>query len=398
MRFIRQTFLQWDWWQQVLFLLLASIILVHLAGLASTKILVSVIGWSDSTGVAPAGERVDSIEGRFARWDSGYYLQIARHGYRPGQAECSFFPLYPILIHTFSDIAGCSMLWSGLIVSSVSFLAAGLFLYQWVQIDYGSEVALWSIVWLAIFPMSFFFASIYTEALFLLTSLAAIYFARRGQFLLSGIAIALAGATRSPAFLLAIPYVLEFWKQHRFNWRQDLKFGLGGLVAPLGTLGYLIYISRQAGHSNLLAVSTSLHYGEYDRSFTYPWISLLDGIKAAFLGANINPDWFSRAIAWQDLTYAVLALVFALWTLHHARISIRMFMVASIIFLFANHGPQGYAFFSLPRYIAALFPIYPILAWLTLRLNNRFRFVLVTFSIALLGILAAWFVTGRWVA
>jgi Gpi18-like mannosyltransferase len=355
-----------------------------------------MIGWS--TGTLPAGELVDSVEGRFARWDSGYYLRIAQYGYGPDGIERAFLPLYPILIYFLSNSLGLSLLWSGWIISVTCFIGAGLLLYQWVQIDYGSEKALWSVIWLCAFPMSFFFSSLYAESLFLLTSLAAIYFARRGQFIGSGLAIALAGATRPPAFLLVIPYLLEFYRQHDFRWTQYFKFAIGMLLAPLGIFAYLLFLGRQTGNSNILTVYTSLYAAGSKRSITYPWISLLDGIKAAIFGTNINLDWFSRAFVWQDLIYAVLALSLAIWSVYHFRSSISIFMVCSVLFLFANHGPYGYAFFSISRYLAVLFPIYPIIVLVTINLPGRYRLPILALSIGMLVLLSAWFATGRWVA
>lgn len=246
--------------------------------------------------------------------------------------------------------------------------------------------------------MSFFFSSLYAEALFLFTSIAAVYFARRGQFIASGFAIALAGATRLPAFLLAIPYILEFWKQHNFYWLRWLKFGIGALLAPLGVACYLLFLGYQTGTLDVITVYTSNQAAEWKRALDWPWATLYDGIRAALWGVNINADWFSRAIAWQDLTYALIALAIALWALFHLRPSIAAFLFVSVLFLFANHGPYGYAFYSMPRYVAAVFPIYLALALLTIKLPDRYRSIPLAVSLVVMGFLAAWFATGRWVA
>jgi hypothetical protein len=125
---------------------------------------------------------------------------------------------------------------------------------------------------------------------------------------------------------------------------------------------------------------------------------LYDGLNAALFGANIQADWFSRAEVWQDLMYALLGLACAVWAFFHMRRSTAVFLLGSMLFLTSNHGPYGYAFMAMPRWIAALFPVYPVLALQTLKLSGRYRWLLLAGSIGLLGFLSAWFVSGRWVA
>lgn len=385
------------WWQSTLLIILATILYIHGAGLIGTKILVPKIGW-DNGGILPADEFADTVEGRFARWDTGYYLMISEFGYRPDGCECAFFPLYPLLIRFVSKALGISSLWGGLLVSVSCFIGSGLFLYKWVLLEGDSKQALWSVVWLCIFPMSFFFVSLYTESLFLLLSIAAIYFSRRGKFISAGLAIAFAGATRPTAFLLAIPYILEFILQNNFHLRRCLRFIIGGLFAPLGLFSYLIYLSHQRSSLNVIDIYFVNQSAEWNRTLTWPWITFYDGIRAAFMGVNIQPDWFSRLLVWQDLVYALFTLSVAIWALSYFRLSISAYLVTNVLFLISNHGPYGYAFYSIPRYIAVLFPLYPIFSLLSLIIPTRYRWLIIVLPIILLGLLSTWFATGRWVA
>lgn len=394
---IASIYLNRSWWVQVLVIVLVSISYIQLSGILGTRVLAPAIGW-DYGGSLPAGENADNIEGRFVRWDSGYYLIIAQRGYRAGGSESAFLPLYPLLIYLIRHVSNLPLLWGGLIVSVSCFVVGCLLLYQWVLIDYSSKIAVWSVVWICIFPMSFFFVAFYAEALFLLVSIASIFFARRGQFITSGLFIALAGVTRPPAFLLAIPYIIEFWQQNNFNRTQILKFLVGGLIASCGLIGYLIFLGIQAGSYNLDIIYFSNQATEWNRSITWPWVTLYDGANAAIFGVGINPDWFSRAIVWQDLSYAILGLILAIWALFNIRLSTSLFLIVSMLFFYTNHGPYGYAFWSLPRYIATMFPFYLVFALLTIKLPKVYRWLLSIISLSLLGILAAWFASGRWVA
>jgi len=395
---LRTKFLPRPWWQQALLIAIAAIVYIYTVGFVfGARVLPSLIGWSNGiprlTDAAPG-----DVPALFARWDSGYYLHIAENGYSPNGDERAFFPLYPIVVHAVSAVWGIPLLWSGALVSVLSFISAGLLLYQWVRTDYTHAQALLATLLMYFSPMAFFFVAFYGEPLLLLTGVASLYFARRGQFLMSGIAIALAGASRPTAFLLGLPYVIEFWQQRNFTRRQWLQFALGAAIAPLGTLAYLAFLTQQIHASSLLAASVAVEWDEWKRYTAWPWQVLFDGLNAAIFGAGITGDWFSRLLAWHDLSYAVFALVIGIRNFTRLRLSAAMFLLAGMLFFYTMHGPYGYAFWSIPRYITALFPIYLALALDLGRLPVQYLWLAIGASTLLLGMLASWFVSGRWVA
>ncbi|MEP6802458.1 MAG: mannosyltransferase family protein [Acidobacteriota bacterium] len=144
----------------------------------------------------------------FAKFDSGWYLSIIEWGYgpppRPGQPSShAFFPLYPwtakILHHTFA-IEGFH---SGMLVAYVClFLAMPLFLRE--GRERRGETGAWrSVVFLLLFPTSFFLASMYAESMFFLFALLAFRDTRAGKTgraVLWGI---LLGLTRPTALAVA---------------------------------------------------------------------------------------------------------------------------------------------------------------------------------------------------
>lgn len=388
---------QRPWWQQVLVIALAWFFVVQLAGIVGTEVLVPWRGWGGGAEPAQLMGKAGSFEGRFVRWDSSYYLQIALNGYRPDGDERAFFPLYSFLSAGLSSFLGLPLLWSGLFVSVMSFVGACFLLYQWVLIDYCPRIARWTVVWACCFPMSFFFLAFYSESLFLLLSIASLFLARRGRFLVSGLAIALAGATRPYGFLLAVPYIIEFWQQRSFVWQQSIKFVGGAVIAPLGTLSYMVFLGVQAHNMNLFSVYQSATQA-WQGHLSWPWVTFVHGLDAALFGTAIEPVWFSRALVWQDLVYALFGLVIAVWGMLHLRLGVAVYLLTSIVFFWTTHGPYGYAFWSMPRHVAILVPIYLSLGLLTLKLPGQYRYFLLVASISLLGLLSAWFASGRWVA
>ncbi len=393
MNTVIDVFLKRVWWQQVLLVQMIAIVGIQFAGTIGTKFLAPRFGWGESHSVFAAGEYDDTIQGRFARWDSSYYLRIAQQGYSDDGQDLVFFPLYPILISLLHNALGLSLLWSGWIVAVTCYAGAGLLLYQLIRIDHSAEFALWGVAWLSIFPTAFFFSSIYTESLFMLTSIAAVYFARRGQFIFSGLAIAFAGATRPTAFLLAIPFFVEIWQYGRLKQIKLTRVLFGALIAPLGILAFVSYFVITRETVNILELYSSFEHDFFERYLSLPWVTFYDAIRAAVFGKG-----FTQVIAWHDLGFALAGMAGAIFGLFHLRRSMAFYFLAGMIFLYSNHGPAGLPFLSIPRYVAALFPLYMVLALVTMKIPKQLRWLPVLLSVSFLGILSAWFATGRWVA
>ena len=106
-------------------------------------------------------------------------------------------------------------------ISLACCLGAFYLFYLLVEIDFGRDVARRSVFYLAIFPTAFFFQTIYSESLFLLLTIGCIYAARRNEYIIAGIAGALATLTRSPGLLLLVPLVIMYMQGAvAGNWRQ----------------------------------------------------------------------------------------------------------------------------------------------------------------------------------
>jgi hypothetical protein len=396
MSFFERIMKQAPYWQFCLVILLSTTFFVALAGYLGTGLVVPALGWGP--GAQLTGIDMAAFEARFARWDAGYYYQIATTGYRADGAERAFFPLYPFLAAGLSAVTGLSVLWSGWLISLVCFLAAGSVFAYWIRSEYDQPTATWSLLWFSLFPVAFYYVAFYPESLFLLTTISSVFLARRGQFIASGICIALAGATRPTAYLLAIPYLVEFFIQRNFSWKQLLKFVIGGMIAPLGTIAYMLYLALVVGNPDPIASYSANLAENWKMSSDWPWFTLYSAAAAAIAGEGIGNDWFARATAWQDLLYALFGIVIAIWAFPRLRLSLSLYLTAGVLFFLTSRGPYGHVYESMPRHIAALFPIYIALALGMKQLPTIPRTVLIGISIVLLGIFSAWFASGRWVS
>ena len=112
----------------------------------------------------------------WANFDGGYYLAIARQGYL--QFQQAFFPFYPLLIRFLARFLK-DYLFSSLLISHLAFLAVMYLFYRLTKLDFGQKAARMAVLFLLLFPTSFYFGSAYTEALFLALVLASFYAARR---------------------------------------------------------------------------------------------------------------------------------------------------------------------------------------------------------------------------
>ncbi len=98
----------------------------------------------------------------FAFFDGIHYLRIAEHGYVDTGTQ-AFFPLYPLIIRFFHNLTGLNYLNSALTLSASYMFLATLLIWH----TFNKKTAKKIILLLLTFPTSFFFASVYTESLFL---------------------------------------------------------------------------------------------------------------------------------------------------------------------------------------------------------------------------------------
>ena len=173
-----------------------------------------------------------------ARWDSGFYLEIASIGYHFSLGEISnvaFFPLYPLLIAFLTPLVGDAVV-AGVWLSHLCFLLALFFLEALTRRELGVVAARAAVIGFCCFPTSFFFSAVYTESLFVLTVLACFYFVKQKNLPLASFAALLASSTRFIGLVLCLVLWLEF-RRGSANWLW--------LAAPiLGPLSYAGFLLR----------------------------------------------------------------------------------------------------------------------------------------------------------
>jgi len=239
----------------------------------SDSSLVTIPGRPYITGVENPAKVFSYPENSFVnnmtRWDGAHYILISQHGY-VGTSEKNrlavFFPLYPASVGLLARLTQIDIPVAGVVLSNVYFLLALYVLYFFVRDRWKNEkVAASTLIFLGAFPTSFFYSAMYSESLFLLLSIFSFWMMERKRWLIAGVAVSLATATRVVGLAL-VPVLLlfiaeEFWKV-RLSWRKNLKMVLtmaaSLLVSPLGIFLYSRYLEQALGNSLLFIHAQSL--------------------------------------------------------------------------------------------------------------------------------------------
>jgi Mannosyltransferase (PIG-V) len=157
-------------------------------------------------------------------FDANWYVNIAAHGYsapQPGaQPSYAFYPLYPFLMRVVGDLTSLGRVTGGyalvgVLLSHVLFFAAVCVLCLLVVRAGADERTAAAVAWVVcLLPSAFVFSMAYTESLFLLMTLLAVWFvlpsATRAdgvglrEVALSGLAAGLATLTRPQGILVLV--------------------------------------------------------------------------------------------------------------------------------------------------------------------------------------------------
>lgn len=233
-----------------------------------------------------------------ARYDVIWNLGIAEQGYSYRLGSTAFHPLYPLLIGGFGRVLGGNYLLAGWLIAQVCCVAMLALLYKLVLLDYDQGVAQRTTLFLMGSPLGFIFLVPYAESLLLLCIVGAFYAARRGRWLLAGLAGAGAALTKQPGVVVLVPLAWELWRAFGADVRarrlQPLLRPLVGVaLVPLGLLAYLVYRATLGDVEFSLVNPSTLIWAllvtpSYDRvwdhHFSWPWTSFmvaLDRLRTA---------------------------------------------------------------------------------------------------------------------
>lgn len=315
---------------------------------------------------------IDVIRALTLGADSLWIITIAHDGYEKepfnttAQHTWAFFPLYPLLLRGASKVTGELPL-TGIAISNVFLLLALILLYK-TALEFGCDAAAAerTVLYVALFPVSYFFSLAQTESLFLLLTVASLYWARKQAWWLAGIGGSLASATRFAGVFLLVPLGVIYWQSYRAfelasgpgnkrgeqagDWvRRRIRTNAGALLlVPLGLFAYMFYLKSITG--NALAFSDiQVAWGHSPGFFWRPLLTYLSD------PLRVSAGWDFRLL---NFAAAVAALVCAVVLLKRREWALGSYALLSMLV------PMSYQplLQSFARYVMVIFPVFFVLA------------------------------------
>ena len=255
------------------------------------------------------------------RWDAAHYIRLIEEGYQ-GYTENGqhlflvFFPGYVWAARLLRLVIPSTAL-AGTVLSCLCYGGACCYLYRLAGEAYNGRVARDALLYMSLFPFSFFSGLVMTEGLFLLATTGACWYAWRGKWLAFGLFGALAALTRMTGLLVIVAGVIRLLETYR-PLEPPVGKSLGRCWKPLllrlpltllpaaGTLLYLLL--------NLWVDGDPFAFASHQEHWHqgYLWISQVVEYIGRYLGDNLGSS-YGWAVWAPALALFVVGLALLYW-------------------------------------------------------------------------------------
>jgi Gpi18-like mannosyltransferase len=337
------------------------------------------------------GFSFDNFINMWANFDGFHYLNLAKYWYGSPftYLNYAFFPVYPWIIRVFNILG--NYIYSGLLISHLSFIFALFFLWKLIRLDYSVKVANTTLVLLLIFPTSFFFGSVYTESLFLLISVLSFFFIRKKMYFLACVFAAIASATRVTGIFIWPAILYEFWVINGKNIKKFLTpYLLWFSLPPLGLLSYMNFQFTKTNDALFFVHSQPLFGAnrEVDK-FIMIYQVLYRYAKMLIFVDHTNPLFFTVLL---EFLVGTAFLVLVLYAFKKLRMSYSIYAFLSYLL-----PTLSGTFSSMPRYVLVLFPIFILMAEIYLKLPKKLQYLYLSINIVFSIFAITFFTRGYFV-
>jgi len=314
------------------------------------------------------------------RFDANWYTSVAEYGYGTIGGDDHFPPLFPVLIRILTPLFGSAFL-AGLLISHLATLFAIKLLYDTFYEWGGNPLAKRTVLFLLIYPTSFFLFSVYTESVFLVAALLSLRQMRKSSWTWAGFWAFCAIITRLQGAALVVPMLTLMWQAKAFLRKPAHWFGLA--LAGMGGVFYLFLRSTQVTNGLVPLVESDWH-----AHLVPPWETYWYAIQTLASGRFT----FIDLLNWAVVTLFILLLI-AGWR----KIPLEYnFYTAFSLLIILIRIVDTQPLISMSRYSLTLFPSFFVLGlagenpWLR-------RLIIYTFILLNLYLSAQFFLWG-WVA
>jgi hypothetical protein len=322
-------------------------------------------------------------------FDGKHYLSIIQFGYRP--LQFFFFPVYPMIVGLIGKLFNSSLLVHALIgqvISNLSLLVALIGIFRLVAKGENGKrnknnskernIARRTIILLLIFPTSYYFASFYTESLYLLLCVWSFYFAKKKKWITAFILAGVLTATRLVGLALVAGLVVEVITQSDIM-RRNYKFlRLAGLtlLGLSGLIIYLYYLAIETGDP-LYFINNIGIYGEQRSSEIILFPQVLYRYIFKIL-PNIDYSYYPIVFStWLEflltIAFGLIITFVILGKLGYERLRKFEMDLSYLAFSFVAYiiPTMSGSFSSMPRYVLIIFPAFILVSKISINIPLR---------------------------
>lgn len=356
----------------------------QLAGIVLVFVLSRLV-WMLVFRLGPA-DFVDAL----CQWDCKWYMGISANGYALAphfdtfRSDWAFFPAYPLAVWAVHALTGLSILFAGTLVSNLALLAGVWLGCRYLERTRPGQGRAAFVVLAIAGPYSFYFSTLYSEALFFLFAIAAFWLWASDRPILAGIAGALLSATRAIGVFLALAFVVDLFRRHgRAAPRKLLEQPqhlLALLLVPVGLFAYMLFLYLQVGD----ALAFSHVQVAWSREFSFPLVWMVVGFLHYDLPRLFDVAGYSY---FYSACWIPVGLALCLW------LALRCRWMELSFALFCILVPLSTGLTSMPRYVASCPPLLFAATDLLSRLRPRAAaaLILAVAVLANLALLYGWF-------
>jgi hypothetical protein len=305
--------------------------------------------------------------GIWERFDTLWYLHIARYGYDRPEANV-FYPLYPCLIRALSWLL--QPITASLLISTT----AAFFLFwgfrSLLSMDFGADDLRHSLMVYAVWPSSFIFFAGYPESLLLAFVLWSLYFARKERWTIAVLLAIFAEITKAAGMVINVPLFIMAARRRTGN-------AFSVLLTPLGALAFPFWV-RWSGHGGLNSA-----YQQYWRTKTAaPWTTLWTA------GTHL----LHRPDPLLILNLLFLIVICMLLGLSRTRSEYKLFGLAAILLVLCKDTNPPLQ--STMRYVLIVFPAFIAAAQILATSRKKPRFWPICSGLFLINLALMWLFLG----
>ena len=302
----------------------------------------------------------------WVRWDANHYLRLAQNWYvneGDPRFHLVFYPMYPLAVRIALPIFGGNAALAGTVLSNLFLTASCWALYEIVRMGAGRRGARRAVILLLLFPTSLYLSVPYSESIFLMLTLFSVLAARKQRLWLAVFFGALASASRIQGLFCAIPVFYEALKAESSAGRPRagrvaLRVGQVSLIA-LGFAAYLFLNWKVSGNPFQFLIYQREHWSQTMGSVGN---TLRYTIENAF---HYDGDGAREGIWIPQLVSIVLGFAVMLASVRRAHPADGAY---ALLYAWVSFSPTW--LLSGPRYLMAMYALYPMLALL---LKGRWR-------------------------